>query len=426
VETYSGKSTTLLFDSSLVSNSLQSYLLVESGEISVTFDTLAQAELTVSAEPCFANIPFLDLKAQFGEIRAEVLDAVTRVLESQNFILGPEVDALEREVAEYVGAKFAIGCASGSDALLLSQMAIGIGPEDEVITSPFTFGATAGSIARLKARPVFVDIHPDTFNFDERQLEAAITSRSRAIMPVHLFGLPAHMDAVLEIARKHHLAVIEDAAQAIGARWSEKSIGSLGTCGCFSFFPSKNLGGAGDGGMITTNDPQIAQRLRILRVHGSRKKYSYELLGINSRIDALQAAILRVKLRYLDVWTDRRRRNAEIYRRLFAEYSLTEQLALPCAPESSFHVYNQFSIRAPRRDELREYLRERGVPSEVYYPSPLHLEPAFEYLGHRIGDFPNSEAACRDVLSLPIYPELTLDQQRAVVATISRFYHAEL
>jgi dTDP-4-amino-4,6-dideoxygalactose transaminase len=389
----------------------------------VTFGTLAQAELTVSAaEPCFANVPFLDLKAQFGEIRAEVLDAVTRVLESQNFILGPEVDALEREVAEYVGVKFAIGCASGSDALLLSQMAIGIGPEDEVITSPFTFGATAGSIARLKARPVFVDIHPDTFNFDERQLEAAITSRSRAIMPVHLFGLPANMDAVLEIARKHHLAVIEDAAQAIGARWKEKSIGSLGTCGCFSFFPSKNLGGAGDGGMITTNDPQIAQRLRILRVHGSRKKYRYELLGINSRIDALQAAILRVKLRYLDDWTDRRRRNAEIYRRLFAEYSLTEQLVLPCAPETSFHVYNQFSIRAPRRDELQEYLRDRGISTEVYYPSPLHVEPAFAYLGYRNGDFPNAEAACREVLSIPIYPELTLDQQQAVVATIARFY----
>jgi dTDP-4-amino-4,6-dideoxygalactose transaminase len=388
----------------------------------VTFDTFTQAELTVSTEPCFANVPFLDLKAQFGEIRSEVLDAVTRVLESQNFILGPEVDALEREVAEYVGVKFAIGCASGSDALLLAQMAIGIGPEDEVITSPFTFGATAGSIARLKARPVFVDIHPDTFNFDERQLEAAITSRSRAIMPVHLFGLPANMDAVLEIARKHHLAVIEDAAQAIGARWKEKSIGSLGTCGCFSFFPSKNLGGAGDGGMITTNDPQLAQRLRILRVHGSRKKYRYELLGINSRIDALQAAILRVKLRYLDNWTDGRRRNAETYRELFTEYQLTEQLALPCAPKASFHVYNQFSIRAPRRDELQEYLRDRGISTEVYYPSPLHVEPAFAYLGYRNGDFPNAEAACREVLSIPIYPELTLDQQQAMVATIARFY----
>jgi dTDP-4-amino-4,6-dideoxygalactose transaminase len=388
-------------------------------------DTLALVESPVSAGSSFANVPFLDLKAQFGEIRDELVDAVTRVLESQHFILGPEVEALEREVAEYVGVKFAIGCASGSDALLLAQMAIGIGSDDEVITSPFTFGATAGSIARLKARPVFVDIHPDTFNFDERQLESAITSRSRAIMPVHLFGLPANMDVVVDIARKHHLAVIEDAAQAIGTRWKEKSIGSLGTCGCFSFFPSKNLGGAGDGGMITTNDPEIAQRLRILRVHGARKKYRYELLGINSRIDALQAAILRVKLRYLDSWTAGRRRNAETYRQLFVEYSLTEQLTLPREPEHSFHVYNQFSIRAPRRDELQEYLRGRGISTEVYYPSPLHVEPAFAYLGYRHGDFPNAEASCREVLSLPIYPELALDQQRAVVETIARFYQHE-
>jgi len=270
-----------------------------------------QFELSISNQSLAESIPFLDLKTQFAEIRDEVLEAVTRVLESQHFILGPEVEALEREMAEYVGAKFAVGCGSGSDALLLSLMAIGIEPDDEVITSPFTFGATAGSIARLKARTVFVDINRSTFNIDERQLEAAITPRSRAIMPIHLFGLPANMDAVLEIAHKHRLAVVEDAAQAIGARWKEKGVGTLGTLGCFSFFPSKNLGGAGDGGLITTNDPELAQRLRILRVHGARNKYKYELLGINSRIDALQAAILRVKLRHLNGWTQRRRRNAE-------------------------------------------------------------------------------------------------------------------
>lgn len=388
----------------------------------MAFLNSAQAETLISADPLFANIPFLDLKAQFEEIRDELLDAVNRVLESQHFILGPEVEALEHEVAEYVGVKFAIGCASGSDALQLAQMAIGIELEDEVITTPFTFGATAGSIARLKARPIFVDIHPDTFNFNERQLEASITSRTRAIMPVHLFGLSANMDKVLEIARKHHLAVIEDAAQAIGARWKGKGTGSLGTCGCFSFFPSKNLGGAGDGGIITTNDPQLAHRLRILRVHGAGKKYRYELLGINSRLDALQAAILRVKLRHLDDWTKGRRRNAENYRELFSEYHLTDRLTLPCAPEETWHVYNQFSIRAPQRDELQKYLGDRGISSEVYYPSPLHLESAFAYLNYHIGDFPNAEAACREVLSLPIYPELTLDQQRSVVATIARFY----
>jgi dTDP-4-amino-4,6-dideoxygalactose transaminase len=386
----------------------------------VATDTFVQSEVPVAAEPSVVGLPFLDLKAQFAEIRGEVLDAVTRVLESQYFILGPEVDALEREVAKYVGAEFAIGCASGSDALLLAQMAVGIESGDEVITSPFTFGATAGAIARLNAKPVFVDIHPDTFNFDERRLEAAITSRTRAIMPVHLFGLPANMDAVVEIAREYDLAVIEDAAQAIGARWRDKSIGSLGTCGCFSFFPSKNLGGAGDGGMIVTNDPQVAECLRVLRVHGARKKYRYAVLGINSRLDALQATILRVKLRYLENWTADRRRNAETYRELFADYNLT--LALPCSPENSFHVYNQYSIRVPRRDELQAYLRDRGIPTEVYYPSPLHVEQAFAYLGHREGDFPNAEMACREVLSLPIYPELTLDHQRAVVAAIARFY----
>lgn len=381
-----------------------------------------QFEVPISTQSLAESIPFLDLKAQFAGIRDEVLEAVTRVLESQHFILGPEVEALEREAAKYVGANFAVGCGSGSDALLLSLMAIGIEPDDEVITSPFTFGATAGSVARLKARTVFVDIQRSTFNIDERQLEAAITPRSRAIMPVHLFGLPANMDAVLEIARKHNLAVVEDAAQAFGARWNEKGVGTLGTLGCFSFFPSKNLGGAGDGGLITTNDPGLAQRLRILRVHGAGRKYQYELLGINSRLDALQAAILRVKLRHLKDWTQRRRRNAENYRELFAKYELTRMIGLPCSDDSCFHVYNQYSVLVPRRDELQSYLRNHGIPTEIYYPSPLHVEPAFAYLGFRNGDFPIAEAICREVLSLPIYPELPADQQRAIVETISRFY----
>lgn len=384
-----------------------------------------QFEVPISTHSLAESIPFLDLKAQFAEIRDEVLGAVTRVLESQHFILGPEVEALEREAAEYVGAKFAVGCGSGSDALLLSLMAIGIEPDDEVITSPFTFGATAGSIARLKARTVFVDIHRSTFNIDERQLETAITPRTRAIMPIHLFGQPANMDAVLEIAHKHRLAVVEDAAQAIGARWKEKGVGTLGTLGCFSFFPSKNLGGAGDAGLITTDDPELAERLRILRVHGARRKYKYELLGINSRIDALQAAILRVKLRHLNDWTQRRRRNAASYRELFTKYELTGTLGLPSSEEGSFHVYNQYSICVPRRDELQAYLRDHGIPTEIYYPSPLHVEPAFAYLGYRNGDFPIAEVTCRDVLSLPIYPELPPDQQRAIVETISRFYEGE-
>jgi dTDP-4-amino-4,6-dideoxygalactose transaminase len=384
-----------------------------------------QSALPISTQSLSEVIAFLDLKAQFAEIRDEVLEVVTRVLESQHFILGPEVEALEHEVAEYVGAKFAVGCGSGSDALLLSLMAIGIKADDEVITSPFTFGATAGSIARLRARTVFVDIRRSTFNIDERQLEAAITPRSRAIMPVHLFGLPANMDAVLEIAHKHHLAVIEDAAQAIGARWKGKDVGTLGTLGCFSFFPSKNLGGAGDGGLITTNDPELVQRLRILRVHGARRKYQYELLGINSRLDALQAAILRVKLRHLKDWTQRRRSNVESYRELFAGYGLTRKIGLPCSEQGSFHVYNQYSILVPRRDELQSYLRNHGIPTEVYYPSPLHVEPAFAYLGYRNGDFPIAEVTCREILSLPIYPELPPDQQRAIVEAISRFYEGE-
>jgi len=391
----------------------------------VATNCLAQTEIPVLNEPIRSDFQFLDLKAQFAGIREEILEAVTRVLDSQHFILGPEVQALEAEIAEYVGAKFAVGCASGSDALLLALMALDIGPGDEVITTPFTFGATAGSIARLGARPVFVDIDPETFNIDASQIEAAIGDKTRAIMPVHLFGLPAEMDIILELANKHNLPVIEDAAQAIGALWKEQGIGSLGTFGCFSFFPSKNLGCAGDGGMITTNDPELAQKLKTLRVHGTKKKYSYELLGINSRLDALQAAILRVKLRYLGDWAEARRQNAQRYEELFSESRLADVVRLPSAPDTSFHVFNQYSIQVGRRDELQRHIREHNVPTEIYYPSPLHLQPALSNLGHQPGDFPNAEAACAHVLALPIYPEITEEQQRTVVSAISEFHGHE-
>lgn len=368
------------------------------------------------------RVSLLDLKAQYAEIQNEIIDAVHRVLASQHFILGAEVEAFEVEFAQYVGTKFAVGCGSGSDALLLAMMAFGIEPGDEVITTPFTFGATAGSIARLRARPVFVDIHPQTFNLDERQIEAAVTHRTRAIMPVHLFGLPSNMGVILELARSHKFAVIEDAAQAVGSKWHGQGIGTIGTLGCFSFFPSKNLGGAGDGGMITTNDAQLARAVRTLRAHGTQRKYHYEVIGINSRLDALQAAILRVKLRHLNNWTADRRRNAERYREFFAEYGLLQRISLPWPGNDCFPVYNQYTIRAPHRDELIDYLRVRNISTEVYYPGALHLEPAFAYLGYCIGAFPQAEAACLEVLSLPIYPELTADKQRAVVAAIASFY----
>jgi len=315
-----------------------------------------------------------------------------------------------------------VGCASGSDALLLSLAALGIGSGDEVITTPFTFVATAGSIARLQARPVFVDIDPATYNLDPQQVESAVTRRTRAIMPVHLFGLPAEMDTILHIAKTHRLAVIEDAAQAIAGRYRDEAVGSMGTLGCFSFFPSKNLGGAGDGGMVTTSDPRIAERLSILRVHGSRKKYQYEILGLNSRLDALQAAILRVKLRHLAGWTAARQRNAERYRAMFAEADLNRWVSLPRQFQDRVHVFNQFVIRIADRDRLRDHLRQAGIPTDIYYPAPLHVQPAFAYLGYNDGDFPQTESASRQVLALPVFPELTEDQQKIVVNSIVEFY----
>ena len=299
--------------------------------------------------------------------------------------MGPEVRQLEAEIAAFIGSRFALGCASGSDALLLALMALGVDAGDEVITPPFTFVATAGSISRLKARPVFVDIDRETYNLDPTLLEAAITSRTKAIMPVHLFGLAAEMEQINHIARAHNLPVIEDAAQAIGARYHDQNIGNLGACGCFSFFPSKNLGGAGDGGMITTNDAELADRIAVLRDHGSRKKYQYDLLGMNSRLDSLQAAILLVKFKHLDAMAQARRRNADRYRQLFRQTGLEKLIVLPVQPRGLHHVYNQFVIRTPKRDQLREHLRQCGIPTEIYYPSPLHLQPAFAYLGYRPG-----------------------------------------
>jgi dTDP-4-amino-4,6-dideoxygalactose transaminase len=381
-----------------------------------------QAEVTVAkgvassvSRPSF---PFLDLKAQFATIRDEIMAAVTRVMESQQFIMGPEVSALEQEIKPQTGCEYVFGCASGSDALLLALMALEVGPGDEVITIPFTFVATAGSIARLHARPVFVDIDPHTYNLDPQKVEAAITPRTKAIIPVHLFGLSADMDPIIAIANRHAIAVIEDAAQAIGAKYKDKPVGSMGTFGCYSFFPSKNLGSAGDGGLITTNDPSLAEKVKLLRVHGSKSKYDYQLIGVNSRLDALQAAILRVKLRHLDGWAKGRQRNADRYRALFASKGITGLVQAPVGPPDYVHVYNQFTVRVRERDQLKQYLASRGIPSEIYYPHPLHLQPAFSYLGQRAGSFPESERASAQVLSLPIYPELTDAQLGSVVDAI--------
>jgi dTDP-4-amino-4,6-dideoxygalactose transaminase len=374
-------------------------------------------------EPLPPICDFLDLKAQFATIREEVMDAVTRVMESQLFILGKEVAAFEEETAGALGAKYAVGCASGTDALILALLAAGIGRGDEVITTPFSFVATAGAIAWIGAKPVFVDIAPGTFNIDPKLIEKAITPRTRAIMPVHLFGLAADMDAIVELAATRGLVVVEDAAQAIGAKYKNRFVGTMGEFGCFSFFPSKNLGGVGDGGLITTGDAGLAEKLRLLRMHGSKQKYHHDVLGTNSRLDALQAAVLRVKLRHLAKWTVGRQGRAARYRELFGAAKVGEFVTVPMAPSAEYeHVFNQFTIRVSRRDALREYLRMKGIPSDVYYPIPLHLQPAFTGLGYRDGEFPHSEAASREVISLPVYAELADEKQDVIVAAVAEFY----
>jgi dTDP-4-amino-4,6-dideoxygalactose transaminase len=301
-------------------------------------------------------------------------------------------------------------------------MACGVGPGDEVITAPYTFFATAGSISRLGARPVFVDIQPSSYNIDPQLINEAITPKTKAILPVHLFGQCADMEKILEVATAHRLPVLEDAAQAIGAERRGHKAGAIGQAGCFSFFPSKNLGGFGDGGMVTTNDPSIAERVRLLRVHGSREKYLHETVGLNSRLDAIQASVLEVKLRYLDGWTRGRQRNAARYESLFTDSKLRDRITLPAVSEQNRHVYNQYVIRVPQRDQLRTFLKEDGIGTEIYYPTPLHLQPCYRDLGYKMGAFPHSEHAARETLALPIYAELTEEQQSYVVATIHKFY----
>ena len=350
------------------------------------------------------RVPLLDLRAQYAPIRDEIRTAIDRVLESQHFILGPEVENLEREIAEYSGCSHAIGMSSGTDALHVAFMAIDLNPGDEVITTPYSFFSTAGEIARLGARPVFAEIDPKTYNIDPAGIEAKISSRTRAILPVHLFGQMADMPAIMEIARKYNLRVIEDAAQAIGAEWNGQRAGSMGDLGCFSFYPTKNLGGYGDGGMITTNNATLAEKIRLLRNHGFKTKYHNEILGGNFRLDEIQAAVLRVKLKYLDGWTEGRRRNAALYRKSLMQ---TGRVELPFEQPNSRHIYHQFVIRVERRDEMMTDLRERGIGSDVYYPIPIHLQRSFETLGYCAGDFPISEALANESLALPIYSELT-------------------
>ncbi len=372
------------------------------------------------------HVPLLDLQAQYQSIRTEIDAAVSDVFASQAFIGGPTVEACEAAVAAYCGCTYGIGMSSGTDALLAALMAEGMGPGDEVITTPYTFFATAGSIHRLGATPVFVDIDPATFTIDPARIEPAVTERTRAIMPVHLYGRTAEMEPIAAIAARHGLSTIEDACQAIGAEDGGRRAGAMGDYGCFSFYPSKNLPAAGDAGMITTADPDRAHRLRILRNHGMNSKYTHSMIGGNFRLDALQAAVIQVKLPHLDAWTEARQDNAARYAQLFEEHGLvSDPVVLPridAADDGERHVVNQYVIRVPRRDDLRDHLRAHDVGCEVYYSIPLHLQECFRDLGYRKGDFPASEEAAHETLAIPIYPELSNDAAAYVVATIAAFY----
>ncbi len=387
------------------------------------------------------KVPLLDLKGQYSSIKDEARRAIDEVCDSQNFILGPQVKELEEAVAGYSGAGYGIGVSSGTDALLISLMALDVSYGDTVLTTPYTFFATGGVISRLGARPVFVDIDPNTYNIDTDKLRLAIKKESdngakpKAIIPVHLYGQCADMDPIIKAASEYDIKVVEDAAQAIGAEYNGRRAGSMGDIGCFSFFPSKNLGGFGDGGMVVTNDKQLAEKITILRVHGSSPKYYHKIMGGNFRLDTLQAAVVNIKLKYLENWTLMRQKNAERYNGLFKNTGLFDPakdsgssvstrypVSLPLVKYGNRHIYNQYIIRAGKRDGLRKFLSENEIGTEIYYPLPLHLQECYAYLGYKEGDFPHAEKAAHETLALPIFPELTADQQAYVVNKIEEFY----
>lgn len=368
------------------------------------------------------KVPLIDLSGHHESLRPDLLGAIARVIDSQQFVLGAEVTALENEIASYSTTNFAIGCASGSDALLLALMALDIKAGDDVITTPFTFFATGSAIARLGARPRFIDIDPQTYNINPALVEAAINERTRAILPVHMYGQCADMDALLEIARRHNLPVVEDAAQAIGATDRGRRAGSMGQLGCFSFYPTKNLGGAGDGGMVVTNDESLNRRVRKLRVHGGATEYQHDEVGINSRLDAMQAAILRVKLKHLDEWSEARQSKAALYDELLHQAELEGRFVRPFVRPEARHIFHQYVIRAPGyRDELIQHLSQHGVGNKVYYPVPLHLQPCFAYLNYKQGEFPEAERASLETVALPCFPELTEQQQQYVAEVLANF-----
>jgi len=367
------------------------------------------------------GVPLLDLQAQYAPLRDSILAAIERVCDSQRFIMGPEITAFEEEIAALIGVRHAVAVSSGTDAVLLALMTLGIGSGDEVITSTYSFFATAGSIVRLGARPVLVDIDPVTFNLDPAAVALALTARTKAVMPVHLFGLSADMDPILASAGRVGVPIVEDAAQAIGAIYQGRPCGGFGRVGCFSFFPSKNLGAFGDAGLLTTEDSTLAVRARLLRNHGMEPKYYHHAVGGNFRMDALQAAVLRVKAPHLAAWSEAQRVNASRYARLFRDAGLLDRVILPVEPAGRRHIFNQFVIRVPDRNGLKAHLDRRGIGNEIYYPVPFHLQPCFADLRYRVGDFPHAERAANESLAIPIYSELTVEQQQTVVDAIAEF-----